>query len=38
MDVSCSMSAGYASLYPDVGFGLVLLQGCVNPENPEGFD
>ncbi len=38
MDVSCSMSARYTSRYPDVGFGWVLLSGCENPENPEGFD
>ncbi|MCF8063040.1 MAG: hypothetical protein K9M82_11025 [Deltaproteobacteria bacterium] len=38
MKVSFSMSDGYQSRYPDIGFGLVLLTGCENPENPEGFD
>jgi len=38
MDVSFAKSAAYASRYPDVGFGRVLLTGCENAENPEGFD
>jgi DNA/RNA-binding domain of Phe-tRNA-synthetase-like protein len=38
MDVSFNMSDRYRSAYPEVGFGLVLLTGCENPENPEGFD
>jgi DNA/RNA-binding domain of Phe-tRNA-synthetase-like protein len=32
------MSDRYQSRHPEVGFGLVLLTGCGNPENPEGFD
>jgi DNA/RNA-binding domain of Phe-tRNA-synthetase-like protein len=28
----------YENLYPGVAFGLALVTGAVNPENPEGFD
>lgn len=38
MDVSFSKTTAYESRYPGVGFGLVLVTGCVNPENPDGFD
>lgn len=38
MDVSFGKTESYRAAYPDVGFGLVLLRECVNPENPEGFD
>ncbi len=38
MDVTFEKSAAYEARYPEVGFGLVLLGGCRNPENPEGFD
>jgi DNA/RNA-binding domain of Phe-tRNA-synthetase-like protein len=38
MEVSFQMSERYRNGYPGVGFGLVLLTGCRNPENPEGFD
>ncbi|MFO7784855.1 MAG: phenylalanine--tRNA ligase beta subunit-related protein [Thermodesulfobacteriota bacterium] len=38
MHVSFSKSVAYESRYPEVGFGLVLVTGCGNPENPEGFD
>ena len=33
-----SMSAKYQERYPDVGFGLTLITGCQNHENPPGFD
>jgi DNA/RNA-binding domain of Phe-tRNA-synthetase-like protein len=38
MDVEFQKSSAYSGAYPDVGFGLVLVRGCKNPENPEGFD
>lgn len=38
MNVSFHMSDRYRSRYPEVGFGLVLVTGCENPDNPEGFD
>ena len=31
-------SERYEKLYPSVAFGLALITGAVNPENPEGFD
>lgn len=33
-----SISQKYQSLYPDVGFGLTLISGCRDSENPSGFD
>lgn len=33
-----SMSARYEEKYPGVGFGLTLISGCQNHENPPGFD
>jgi len=33
-----SMSAKYQERYPGVGFGLTLISGCQNHENPPGFD
>jgi DNA/RNA-binding domain of Phe-tRNA-synthetase-like protein len=33
-----SMSARYREQYPGVGFGLTLISGCQNHENPPGFD
>ena len=33
-----SMSARYRKKYPGVGFGLTLISGCQNHENPPGFD
>jgi hypothetical protein len=33
-----SMSAQYQERYPGVGFGLTLITGCQNHENPPGFD
>ena len=38
MIVDFTMSAKYQELYPEVGFGLTLISGCRNHENPEGFD
>lgn len=38
MNVAFQKSSAYKTAYPDVGFGLVLVSGCANPENPEGFD
>ena len=38
MNVAFQKSNAYQSKYPDVGFGLVLVSGCTNPENPQGFD
>ena len=32
------MSANYRQAYPGVGFGLTLISGCQNHENPPGFD
>ncbi len=31
-------SESYEARYPGVPFGLTLITGCRNPENPEGFD
>lgn len=36
--VSFSKSAAYEQQYPGVPFGLTLIEGCRNFENPEGFD
>jgi DNA/RNA-binding domain of Phe-tRNA-synthetase-like protein len=33
-----SMSQEYLTTYPDVGFGLTLITGCRDAENPAGFD
>ncbi len=33
-----SMSPAYIDKYPGVGFGLTLITGCQNHENPPGFD
>ncbi|PKN65050.1 MAG: hypothetical protein CVU57_11585 [Deltaproteobacteria bacterium HGW-Deltaproteobacteria-15] len=33
-----SITPAYRELYPGVGFGLTLVAGCANPENPPGFD
>ncbi len=33
-----SLSTAYQSKYPGVGFGLTLISGCRNHENPAGFD
>ncbi len=33
-----SMSTKYQAKYPGVGFGLALISGCQNHENPAGFD
>ncbi len=33
-----SMSNEYVAKYPGVGFGLTLISGCQNHENPPGFD
>jgi DNA/RNA-binding domain of Phe-tRNA-synthetase-like protein len=33
-----SMSQNYLAAYPDVGFGLTLISGCRDAENPAGFD
>lgn len=33
-----SITPAYRELYPGVGFGLTLVSGCTNPENPSGFD
>jgi DNA/RNA-binding domain of Phe-tRNA-synthetase-like protein len=33
-----SMSTQYRENYPGVGFGLTLISGCQNHENPPGFD
>ena len=32
------MSTQYRERYPGVGFGLTLISGCQNHENPPGFD
>ncbi|MBN1103037.1 MAG: hypothetical protein JXL84_06455 [Deltaproteobacteria bacterium] len=36
--IDFSISAAYSTSYPGVGFGLTLISGCVNHENPPGFD
>ncbi len=36
--VSFSKSAAYERQYPNIPFGLTLIKGCQNFENPEGFD
>ena len=33
-----SMSRNYLTAYPNVGFGLTLISGCRDAENPSGFD
>ena len=33
-----SISTEYVAKYPKVGFGLTLISGCQNHENPPGFD
>jgi DNA/RNA-binding domain of Phe-tRNA-synthetase-like protein len=33
-----SKSASYEETYPELGFGLALISGCHNHENPDGFD
>jgi DNA/RNA-binding domain of Phe-tRNA-synthetase-like protein len=33
-----SKSTSYEEKYPGVGFGLTLITGCHNQENPDGFD
>jgi hypothetical protein len=35
---SFSTSQKYLDEYPDVGFGLTLISGCQDAENPAGFD
>ncbi|MBW2515275.1 MAG: hypothetical protein JRE88_00700, partial [Deltaproteobacteria bacterium] len=32
------VSKRYRAAYPGVGFGLTLISGCRNHENPAGFD
>lgn len=36
--IDFSKSEGYEVKYPGVAFGLTLISGCTNPENPPGFD
>jgi len=36
--VSFSKSSRYDERYPEVAFGLTLISGCRNFENPPGFD
>ncbi len=38
MNHSFSMSKKYLAAYPEVGFGLTLISGCRDAENPAGFD
>ncbi|MGD2098493.1 MAG: hypothetical protein PVG35_12990 [Desulfobacterales bacterium] len=38
MFLEFAMSAKYQAAYPGVGFGLTLISGCRNHENPPGFD
>jgi len=33
-----SITQNYLATYPDVGFGLTLISGCRDAENPAGFD
>jgi len=36
--IAFSKSSSYRARYPDVPFGLTLITGCTNHENPTGFD
>lgn len=36
--IDFTVSSKYKERYPGVGFGLALIQGSTNPENPAGFD
>ena len=38
MNHTFSMSQKYLTAYPDLGFGLTLISGCRDAENPSGFD
>ena len=38
MNHTFSMSHKYLAAYPDLGFGLTLISGCRDAENPPGFD
>ncbi len=38
MNHAFSMSQKYLAAYPDLGFGLTLISGCRDTENPSGFD
>lgn len=38
MNHAFSMSQKYLAVYPDLGFGLTLISGCCDTENPSGFD
>lgn len=38
MNHTFSISQNYLATYPDVGFGLTLISGCRDAENPAGFD
>jgi len=38
LNYSFSMSQKYRAAYPDVGFGLTLISGCRDADNPAGFD
>ncbi len=36
--IDFSKSESYEAKYPGIAFGLTLISGCTNPENPPGFD
>ena len=38
MNHEFTMSQKYKAAYPDLGFGLTLISGCRDTENPSGFD
>ena len=38
MNHAFSISHKYRAAYPDVGFGLTMISGCRDSENPPGFD
>ena len=38
MNCAFSKSQKYLAAYPDLGFGLTLVSGCSDAENPSGFD
>ena len=38
MNHTFSTSQTYRAAYPDLGFGLTLISGCRDAENPSGFD
>lgn len=38
LELNFTISREYRTFYPDLGFGLTLISGCQDAENPAGFD